>query len=194
MKENNEKDTAPKIEAILVENKKVLLSLFVLASIIALFVIAGNGIRYEVASQLGDKYLIKIEGYDPYNPIKGRYLMFTPDLSRVRTLEKLEDGNSATCYLSLAKEEDGYYFDKATLDKPKEGPYVKTLMHNNFDGSYWYQPPFMEYYLPEEIAAKAEIIMFENFDKAYVEVSIYKGIPVVENIYIDGVRLEEKIK
>lgn len=199
MKDNDQKnifeenEKGPELKAELVENKKLILGLFVVFSLIAVLVIAGNGIRYEMASRLGNEYLIKIEGYDPYNPIKGRYLMFTPELSRVRSSIDLELGESAVCYLSIAKDESGYYFDKATLDKP-EGDYVQTIVHDNYSGGYWYEPPFREYYLPEEIASKAEQILFKNFDKAYVAVRIYNGIGVVDGMYIDDVRLEDMIK
>lgn len=173
-------------------NKKNKLTLLIIFSIVALFAIVLTGLKSEMALKMGDPYNIKIQGYDPYDPIRGKYIMFTIDTSEIKTSENIGNIQNRVCYVTLSKDKDGFYIlDEAFLNKPEGVPYLKTLMHNYYDESYYYESPFDSYFLAENISQNAEDVLRENVEDAYVTVSIWKGSGVVSGMYIDGKSIEE---
>lgn len=174
-------------------NKKNKLTLLLIFTIVALFAIVLTGLKSEMALRLGDSYNIKIQGYDPYDPVRGKYIMFTMDTSGVKTSEDIGNSQTRVCYISLTKDKDDFYvLDKAYLDKPQDLPYIKTLMHNySNDGSYFYASPFDSYFLAEDISQNAEDVLRENIEDAYISIRIWQGSGVVSGMYIDGKTIEK---
>ena len=53
-------------------DKKKKLALMAAFSAVALIAIIFTGLKSEMALRLGDPYNIKIQGYDPYDPVRGK--------------------------------------------------------------------------------------------------------------------------
>lgn len=176
-------------------NKKNRLILFVVFSIIALTAILLPGIKYELASQLGTPYKIKIQGYDPYDPIRGKYIQFTIDTSGIKTSETLKTAQSRICYITLAPSDDDFYImEEAFLKIPSGKPYLKSLMRENYDDSYYYDSPFSTYFIAEDISSNAETLLNDNFESAYIIVKIWRDTNVISGMYIDGNSIESLAK
>ena len=173
-------------------DKKKKLALMAAFSAVALIAIIFTGLKSDIALRLGDPYNIKIQGYDPYDPVRGKYIMFTIDTSKVRTSEDIGYAQSRVCYVTLVEDSEGFYvLDEAFLEKPEGVPYLKTFMRNYYDGSYFYTSPFDSYFLSEDISLNAETILNQNFESAYVTVRIWNGTGVVSGMYVDGRSIEE---
>ncbi|MGB5824403.1 MAG: GDYXXLXY domain-containing protein [Proteocatella sp.] len=173
-------------------NKKNKLILFIVLSIIALVAILLPGIKYELASQLGTPYKIKIQGYDPYDPVRGKYIQFTIDTSGIKTTEKLDTAQSRVCYITLSLAADDFYImNQAFLKKPSDEPYLKSFMREDYNGGYYYDTPFSSYFISEDISARADSLLNQNFDDAYIIVKVWRGTNVITGMYIDGEAIEK---
>lgn len=173
-------------------NKKNSLILFIVFSIIALTAILLPGIKYEFAAQLGTPYKIKIQGYDPYDPIRGKYIQFTIDTSGIKTTEKLSTAQSRVCYITLSPSEDDFYImDEAFLKKPSDMPYLRSFMREDYNGGYYYDTPFSSYFISEDISSNADYLLNQNFDNAYIIVKVWRGTNVITGMYIDGEAIEK---
>lgn len=172
-------------------NKKNKLILFIIFSAVTLVAILLPGIKYEIALKLGTPYKISIQGYDPYDPVRGKYIQFAIDTSSIKTAETLKTAQSRVCYITLIPSEDDFYImDEAFLKKPSEAPYLKSFMREDYNGGYFYESPFNSYFLSEDISANAETLLNNNFESAYIIVKIWKETNVISGMYIDGNSIE----
>jgi len=176
-------------------NKKNRLILFVVFSIITLTAILLPGIKYELASQFGTPYKIKIQGYDPYDPIRGKYIQFTIDTSGIKTSETLNTGQNRVCYITLVPSDDDFYvMEKAFLKRPYGAPYLKSFMREDYNGGYYYTSPFSSYFISEDISSNADTLLNNNFDNAYIIVKIWRETNVISGMYINGNSIESLAK
>lgn len=171
-------------------NKKFLMIFF---GIVVVLAITLPGIKHELTLKLGTPYKIKIQGYDPYDPIRGKYLQFTIDTSTISTDIIFNDFNSKVCYISLKEDKEGFYIlDKAFLNEPaKEAVYLKSFVYKNYDDSYYYDSPFNSYFISEDISQKAEELLFKNLDNAYIIVNFWNGNSTISGMYINGQPIEK---
>lgn len=171
-------------------NKRILMILF---GIIVVLAITLPGIKHELTLSFGESYKIKIQGYDPYDPIRGKYLQFTIDTSTISTDIIFNDFNSKVCYISLKEDKNGFYIlDKAFLSKPKnEAVYLKSFIYKNYDNNYGYDSPFNSYFISENISQKAEELLFQNIDDAYIVVNFWRGNSTISGMYINEQPIEK---
>lgn len=170
-------------------NKKLLMILF---GILAVLAITLPGIKNELTLKFGTPYKVKIQGYDPYDPIRGKYIQFTIDTSTISTDAVFNDFNTKVCYLSLTPDSNGYYIlDKAFLNKPKDKPfYLKSFIYRSYDETYYYDSPFSSYFISEDISEKAEELLFQNIEDAYIVINFWKGNSTISGMYIGDKAIE----
>jgi len=153
--------------------------LLIVVFFVQLIAILSISLSHEMIRLTGDAYKLKIEGYDPIDPLRGRYLAYRIGTERVT-------GNlgdyTGKCYITLATDQDGYtYLDKAFKEKPKDRPYIVARRY----GEQYYETPFTKYFLSEDIALKAETIMRDKLDKSYIIIKVKDGKSIVEGLYIE---------
>ncbi|MGL5256917.1 MAG: GDYXXLXY domain-containing protein [Proteocatella sp.] len=170
--------------------KQILMAIFGLLTIFAIIL---PGIKHELTLNLGETYKIKIQGYDPYDPVRGKYIQFSIDTSTIITDIMFEDTRSKVCYVTLKSSEDGYHtLEKAYLNKPKDNDiYLKTIIYKDYDDSYRYETPFNSYFISEDISSSAEKILMENIDNAYITVAFWNGNSTISGMYIDDKSIED---
>lgn len=173
------------------KNKKQIL--MVIFGILTVLAITLPGIKHELTLNLGETYKIKIQGYDPYDPVRGKYIQFSIDTSTIITDIVFDDTRSKVCYVTLKPTEDGYYIlEKAYLSKPKDNNiYLKTVVYKDYDETYSYDTPFNSYFISEDISSSAESILRENIDSAYVTISFWNGNSTIAGMYIDEKPIED---
>jgi len=125
---------------------------------------------YDVLAN-GEAYKIRITGYDPYDPFRGRYIAIRPDLSSLRW---------ADAPIILLKDADGFVIDTAESLNEKAAGYIKKF---KLEG----------YYMNEEIAPAAEkaiINALNNENNVYVTIKVKNGRFAVEGMYINDIPIE----
>ncbi|MDF2594120.1 MAG: hypothetical protein K0R69_461 [Clostridia bacterium] len=158
------------------KNKRFLLLIVIF--LIQFFTIVSLSLSYEAAARQGNAYKFKIEGYDPIDPLRGRYLDYMID---TETIEDTLGDYTGKCYITLAKDQEGYaYLDKVYKEKPKGVDYITA----NKYGLDYYETPFTKYYINEDIALKAEEMIRNNREDSYVLVKIKNGKSIVEGLYV----------
>lgn len=176
------------------KNKKILIT--IICGIIVVLAITLPGIKHELSLKLGATYNLKIEGYDPYDPLRGKYIQFTMDTSTISPSFTDQNVDGKICYITLKTDTQGFYtMDKAYLEKPsKNTPYLISTIHTDYDGNYYYDSPFEKYFISENISQYAENILFQNSEKAYISINFWNGNSTVSGMYIDNKRIEELSK
>lgn len=123
----------------------------------------------------GEAYKIRITGYDPYDPFRGRYIAVRPELYELRW---------ADTPIVLCKDSDGFVtFASESRDKNSPGYIGKFRLTG--------------YYVNEKIAPSAEsaiIKAIDNENNVYVLIKVKNGKYAVEGMYINGIRVEEYVK
>ena len=128
----------------------------------------------------GEEFKFIVRPIDPADAFRGRYV----------SLNVQQDIWDFGEYGTLAVGEDGYAFVSSVTDKkPSSGPYVKS------GGSYWFRLPISRYYMEENLAPRAEILVRNRGEKeAYVTVRVKNGELVISGLFVDGVAIEDILR
>ena len=163
---------------------KILIVVFFLQLIAILYI----SLSYEIVALGGNTYKFSIEGYDPVDPLRGRYLAYIIDTETIKS-----DLGSYTgeCYITIKKDKDGYaYLDKAYKEQPKETDYITAQKR----GDDYYETPFTKYYVNETIALQADELIRENREKSYVVIKVKNGKSIVQGLYMDDKLIDNYFK
>jgi uncharacterized membrane-anchored protein len=159
--------------------------------------------KHEATLRYGKTYKFRTKPVDPYDAFRGRYV----NLSFEQDSVSVPDSNSrfsreGILYVKLAVDADGFAKPVQVSKVPLTGDDVIIVDDAWYNGdqlqlSY----PFDRYYLPEDIAPKAEQLYWQanrrganQQSQAYVTVKVRDGVGVLEELYIDGKPIREVIK
>lgn len=166
-------------------NKKI--KLIVLAAIVALQLglVVRQILRFEGTLSSGEEIRLRIGGYDPVDPFRGRYLQFTlTDVNR-RALpswllsKKLADRD---CWLRLVASDSGYHVvESASLSRKTGTGWIEV----HFDSNGNLIPPVSRFYLNEEDAPRGETLL-RNAKESLVTVKVVRGTILVTGLVLDG--------
>ena len=153
----------------------------------------------------GEEVLVPCQAFDPYDPLRGRYVTINPglDLLPVKEGAVIEQGDEY--YLRAAPDDEGVYrFVDASVVPPEGEPYLTLTARRwtSSDGSVRPQLPFRRYYMNEAMAPEAELVyrdavrqMRKNDEKRVeLRLRVRNGRGAVDGILIDGRPIEEFIK
>lgn len=137
----------------------------------------------------GKEYSFYVEGYDPYDFMRGNYIRVT-----LKQKEITQDGPD---YMDT----DGYFvidetkhniegeIEKVAMvasfqkEKPKNKEYIKGTVSYTMNGKYLIKNPFERYYVEGKKAKKMETDLIKK-EKAILKVRIYKGRYIIDSIEI----------
>ncbi len=152
--------------------------LFMAIFLIQFVCITSVSISYELTALTGKEYQFKIEGYDPVDPFRGRYLAYTINTAKVIDELGMYTGK---CYITIGVDEKGYaYLNKVYSERPKDEDYI--VAYRYVKGSY--NLPFTRYYVNENQALEVEELFRENPDDAYIVIKVNKDKSIVESLFI----------
>lgn len=186
------------------------LALLALAAIAQIAVSATMIWRAEQVLRHGTPMKFRIQLYDPYDPMQGRYVALRfEDTDLPEYPGPCETYETLTRYVRLAPNDAGFAQPRALSETPPdEGPYLRCQVHIEPQYRYdeneepekplpcraWVNYPFNRFYVQEEKAPVIETALSElrGLDenaargRAWVTVRILNGMGVLENLYIDG--------
>lgn len=151
----------------------------------------------------GEIVRLKCELYDPYDPIKGRYLSLSFDIERqqignfpsfeneISDIENEEIKNKRIyCSLSPSNNE----ILNISFKKPKEGLFLKAKIRSKYRDQIIIDFPFNNYFIQENFAKIAENIIRQSEDKIIIVLSINpSGNARIKALEINNIPIEEII-
>lgn len=156
-------------------------------------------LQHEWLIRNGDEYRFKINLYDPYDPLRGRYIRLR--LEGLNPLENVKgDWNRGdTAYLVLDAQGEFVKLAHLSQDPPATGPYLEATVrqHDRYNNHLTFENFYDRYYMNEEAAPEAEKMMRATRPgdaRIWATINILKGKGVITGIYFDGTPVEQKIR
>lgn len=164
-------------------------------------------LRFSFPKEKGVGYRFRVTAYDPYDPMRGRYVRLNlSDMGKVRLPKKnLNLANQArkTFFAVLEKTPDGKAKIIDLVSERKEIPAGRHFLpvqylwfHREYDarkkkrlknGTHFIRLPFERFYLNERKAPEAENLLRNRNSKAELIVILYPdGIYQVKDLVING--------
>jgi uncharacterized membrane-anchored protein len=187
--------------------KLILFAVFAIVSVAAPLSIIW---KHEAALRYGKEYKFRTAPVDPHDAFRGKYvtLSFQDEWVSSDAAGELRLGKAA--YVRLTADRDGFAKPAEVIIQPLTGPDVIRVdqARRNMRDQQWgwfVSYPFNRYYLPEDIAPLAEQLYRRANTRAadadrqpkvetYVTVSVYKGVGVLKELYLNGVPVREAVK
>jgi len=153
----------------------------------------------------GELHLFRSLPIDPYDAFRGRYVALSSDISG-----QLQDRNGTwtygeKAYVTFKSDSLGYAIvDKISISPPEHSDYLHLKVMRVTENEIFFTPPenMQRYYMNEKLAPKAEQAYRDlnrraNRDqkaKAHLEVRIWKGECLIEDLYLDGMAVGEYLE
>ena len=172
-------------------------------TVVSLMVYKGN--------KKGGLFYFKCKLYDPYSPIKGRYLALSFDIENCSTIlfndynldlsPDIKNYKGKDVYISFYSEKETQTPYQIAIDKPVDTkPFVKAKIKdiNKDENIINLDLSFKKYYIQEDFAKDAELILRDvNRDKELnptIVVSVDKnGDSKIVNLLVKNIPIEEYI-
>jgi len=174
--------------------KKLAFGLFALIIlIIPLYLILNS----EDVLENGHRHKIRLQGYDPFDPFRGKFLRLRYD-DLIPCNESLKAGDES--YVLLEKDSLGYsYFATAETVKPDHDDYILAEMLD-VGGGYGRIKidNLTKYFINEDKAYEAERLVLdftrERPDDIYVAIRVLDGEARLEDIFVEETPLLEYLE
>lgn len=167
-------------------SKKIIFFVFALVLIaVPIYIIFSS----EAILEKGHQHKLHLEGYDPFDPFRGKYLMLNYDFSSPCE-EGMKEGDNG--YVVLEKDETGFsHFAMVTFQKPNHSDYVKCKVKYVYDNKAEIEVANIgKYFINEAKAKSAEDLLVEavqgNSEGAYAIIRVLDGECRLEEVYIKG--------
>lgn len=191
--------------------------------ILAFFIVpCAQIVKYHKIETTGTRLLFHVEGFDPYDPFRGRYVMIRLSPHSI-PLERLQDGketqkldryrgsDSNPLWVGIKPGADGFaQIETATFKTPKslnDPNLTYWKIKSYYSSRDWnvelkdaiydsleIQYPITRFYMNERLAPTAETEIRANQGKITAVVYVKDGIGVLEDILVDGVPLAKVSK
>lgn len=184
------------------KGQKIRLAVYIVAFLCAVAASVWRIVSIEIGSRTAPLFRFKVEGYDPYDPMRGRYLRLNP--RRSLRLKPSEDGNEVFDYWNRTDYENVIYavlkadadgiVEVARLVKTREEALGEPVLKVKFCGCHYdwssgdnsvtdssdkdieveYGLPFEKYFISESIADEADRLLTgaRNSGTAYLAVRV----------------------
>lgn len=154
---------------------------------------------YEQTLAQGTVIKLKCTAPDPYDPLRGRYLMVRPEQQTVETPVAMTIPARTPIYATLVTGTDGLAaVTHLSPEAPAIGDYIrlKTTYPHGTDtiGIEW---PFDRFYINEKLAPEADQWFVENIRSetgVIAEVRLLRGQAVLTDLTLDGKPFREILK
>lgn len=180
-------------------NKKILIPVFILVALAQLFVPAKMILDREDILDTGKEYKFKTSPIDPYDPFRGKYITLRFDDNTFEIQNDEEWNSGETVYVLLTSDSDGFAkIESVSKEKIANSPdFVKAKVDwvNGLELNIDY--PFDRYYMEESKALEAEqeyrASQIDTNQVTYALVSIKDGDAVLKDVLLDGVPIREVV-
>lgn len=166
-----------------------------------LFLLAGI-IHVNITLLMGKEALIEMDGYDPYDPLRGRYFAlalsnpYVPlepnSILRYQSYDT-DDTDSRTVYVVLEKSTQSEVHDEfsyASLDKPTDKMYIKcpSSQYSLESNQITIRPRLNTYYLNEKKAIVLDSVLRSSDSEVDLILKVLNGSYAIDGIVINGKR------
>lgn len=185
--------------------QRIRLVVFLIASLVILTVVSGKMLLAERAVRLGEEFRFPVQGYDPHDPFRGRYLALSMEnRARVRKGEPAPGAGEIVC-VSIVRRSDGSAgFGEISRNPPGDGSAWLSVncSHRVWDSEVtreWsFVPPFERFYLNEKLAPEAERrlnrALADSDSRVELVLKVYRGFACIVDLTINGVPIRELSK
>ena len=170
--------------------------LFLLAVLAQLAVPASMIARREQVLRRGQAFRFRTAPVDPYDAFRGRYVALRFEQTSVPVPADHEFRSGQKVFARIAEDADGFAsFAGIARRCPRNEPYLATRLHNVSGTNAVLQIPFDRLYMEESEAPAAEVAYRRHSSgsnrAAFVQVRIWKGLGVIEDLYIDQMPIRQ---
>lgn len=186
--------------------RKIILSIFIIATIFQLIVLGSSVVRYENILSTGKVWKFEIQPVDPYDILRGRYvrLGFKKQEAKASSdLSNLQSYYRVNGFVILETNDEGFTQPKlATSEQPDEtDSWIKCQLTKNYKNinTVRVNYPFDRFFMNEKLAPEADKLLRRNSDimknnQVYITVRLKDGIGIIENLFIDNTPISEFIR
>lgn len=183
-------------------NKKLLLTLFIVVALVQLYVPAKMIWDKENVLNTGITFKFKTAPIDPVDPFRGKYITLNFDENTFVVQNADEWYRGETVFVFIKENETGFakISDISKTEPTNSENYLKAkIAHTSNSKSIVYiDYPFNRYYMEESKAYDAELAYRQTQQQlnktTYALVSIKKGDAVLKDVLIDGMPIKEIVK
>lgn len=148
-------------------------------------------LAHEEAIRRGEVFRFRTAPVDPYDAFRGRYvaLGFPPAEATVAAYTKLTPGQKV--FVTLGRDDEGFArLDAVSPERPSSPSYLRLAVSRISGSRVFFELPFDRFYMNERLAPEAERVYrhtsWERRDETWVEVRVYRGRAVVEELFVGG--------
>lgn len=176
------------------KNKKLLFAAYGLVILLIPFYLI---FQSESILTEGHKHKIRLQGYDPMDPFRGKYLRLSFD-NNVPCEKGVKTGS--TGYVILKKDSLGFsYFASVQANRPSHSDYIEAKVQMIFGGEAMIDLDNMnKYFINEDIASDAEEVIGDFTsqapDKIWLTIRVLDGEARIEDIIVRSKKLIDYIK
>lgn len=181
-------------------NKKILLPVFILVALVQLYVPAKMILDREDILDKGIEYKFKTEPIDPNDPFRGKYITLRYEEDMIEIQNEADWLGGEIIYVFLTTNNEGFAkiqsVSKEITTNNKDFLKAKvSYVTSNGSNKLTIEYPFDRYYMEESKAYDAELTYRESQldtnQTAYALVSIKDGEAVLKDVLINGVSIRE---
>lgn len=184
-------------------NKKILISVFILVALVQMYVPAKMILDKENVLEKGTEYKFKTVPIDPNDPFRGKYIRLGYTENKVAIPNEKDWIRGETVYVSLSMDYSGFARIKSiSKGEPTDDQnFIKAkvaFVTGNDSNELIINYPFDRYYLEESKADQAESAYGQSrrdtVQITYALVSVKDGDAVLKDVLIDGISIKEIVK
>ena len=166
------------------KSEKIIFAVFaVLILLVPLYIILNS----EDVLENGHRHKIRLRGYDPFDPFRGKYLRLRIE-DRLPFTDDLKEGEPV--YVLLEKDSLGFsHFSTAVKERPKHTDYIEAQLIFIYETTVQVKIDNLnKYFINEDKAKKAEEVMAEYTrnrpDELYLAIRVLNGETRIEDIFV----------
>ena len=178
---------------------------FVIVMLAYLYVPISTIQKQERILSKGENFQFQPQPVDPYDVFRGKFIWLNLEQASFDLDKELRLENGQKVFAHLGRDTSGYtYFTGFTTNRPTGNSYIQTnVAHITNDKVYLKNPESLQkFYLNEKLAPLAEKkyreLMRRNREESttgvVLDVKVYGGKALVDNLYFDGVEIGEYLK
>ena len=184
-------------------NKIIVFAIFILVSLVQLFVPAKMIIDREDVLATGREFKFRTQPIDPNDPFRGKFVSLQFSENSILIQNPNNWLSNETVFVLLTANEDGFAkIESVSKIKPAETlDFVKARVDyvQNSDSTILYiEYPFTRFYMEESKAPMAELVYNETVSDTnnitYGLVSIKDGEAVLKDVLINEIPIQEIVK
>ena len=178
---------------------RLIIGLFLAIACIQIITPLSMILKREFVLKNGTQFKFKTAPVDPYDAFRGRYVALRIEEDSVLVIKGPKLINGQVVYALIDVDSQGFAkFTTVATRRPYGKAYIRTKVRYIAGNKVYLDLPIDRYYMEENAAPAAEIIYRRNAQRgkkdAYVVVRVKEGFAVIENLFIQGQRIEDAVR